>query len=84
MDRIKAIEAVISEYELRHDASFRAALRSARATALTARAEHWRAESAPFSAIACRLRAILMRPDRSNVVAALGDIRAFVRSGTAA
>ena len=84
MDRIKAIEAVIGEYELRHDASFRSALRSARATALTARAEHWRAESALFSAIACRLRAISMRPDRSNVVAALGDIRAFVRSGTAA
>jgi glycosyltransferase involved in cell wall biosynthesis len=84
MDRINAIEAIIGEYEVRNDASFRAALRSARAIAMTARAEHWRAERALFSAIMCRLRAVSMRPNRSNVVAALGDIRALVRSGIAA
>jgi glycosyltransferase involved in cell wall biosynthesis len=81
MDRINAIEAVIAEYEFRNDASFRAALRSTRAVAMTARAEYWRAERALLSAFMCRLHAIMMHPDRNNVLGALGDIRAFVRSG---
>jgi glycosyltransferase involved in cell wall biosynthesis len=81
MDRIEAIEAIIDEYQSCDDASMRAALRIARANAMTARAEHWRAERAPLSALKCRLQAISMHPDRSNLRAALGDMRALVRSG---
>jgi glycosyltransferase involved in cell wall biosynthesis len=81
MDRIKAIEAIIGEYESRNDASLRVALRSARAVAMTARAEHWRAERELLSAFTCRLRAVSMCPDRDNILAALGDIRALMRSG---
>ena len=84
MDRIRAIEAIIAEYGARDEASMRAALRSTRAIALNAKADHWRAESSHFSALMCRLHAMLIYPDRKNVRTAVGDIRSWLRNGTEA